>query len=62
MIAVWLRGLILSVQYIYPLIMAVQLLRKRQTDDSKEQITRLFTYFMIQAIVNLLEYHFCTYL
>lgn len=63
MIAVWLRGLILAVQYVYPLIMALQIVRKQQiTSENKEQITRLFIYFMIQAVWNLCEYNFSLWL
>jgi hypothetical protein len=62
MIGVWLLGLVLSVQYIYPLLMAISIIRKNQIQEQKEEITRLFIFFMIQAVWNLFEFYLNPYL
>jgi hypothetical protein len=57
MFALWIKGLITSMQFIVPLVFAVQLLRARTTKDKEEQITRLVVYFMMQSILNGIEFH-----
>ena len=56
MFQLWIRCLFLSVQYVWPLIQAINLLRKPQ--DKEEPLTKIMVYFMIQAIVCFFEYYF----
>lgn len=58
----WITGLILSLQYIIPLIQAIQLLRVKDLNEKKEGVTKIIVYFMIQAFVILLEQTFYLYL
>lgn len=51
----WIGGLILSFQYIIPLLDAIDVLRSKKIEGNEEKITKLFIYFMIMAFISLLE-------
>ena len=57
MFNLWIKGLITSMQYLVPLVFAVNLLRAKSVKDKQEEITRLVTYFMVQSILNEVEYY-----
>lgn len=44
-------------QYLVPLISAIILVRAKTTRDRQEEITRLVTYFMVQSVLNEIEYY-----
>ena len=48
----WIAGLILSFQYIIPLISAIQILREKKVVGNEERITKIFVYFMIMAAIS----------
>ena len=54
-IPVWIGGLILSFQYIIPLIDAIQILRHKKLEGNEEKVTKIFVYFMIMAIISFFE-------
>lgn len=51
----WIAGLILSFQYIIPLISAIQILREKKVVGNEERITKIFVYFMIMAAISFAE-------
>lgn len=57
MFNLWIKGLITSMQYLVPLVLAINLLRAKSVKDKQEEITRLVTYFMVQSILNEIEYY-----
>jgi hypothetical protein len=57
MFNLWIIGLITSMQYLVPLISAIILVRAKTTRDRQEEITRLVTYFMVQSVLNEIEYY-----
>jgi len=58
----WIMGLVLSLQYIIPLIQAVQLVRVKDLKEKKEGVTKILVYFMLQAVVTFFEYNLYLYL
>lgn len=58
MFALWIRCLMLTVQFVLPLIAAINILRKKTVKGNEEDITRLMTYFMVQAVICWVEYQF----
>ena len=56
MFNLWIRGLILSMQYLVPLVSAIIILRARNTKERHDEITKVVVYFMIQSILNEVEY------
>jgi hypothetical protein len=54
----WIAGLILSFQYIIPLIDAIQILREKKVEGNEERITKIFVYFMIMAAISYVEQTF----
>lgn len=58
MFALWIRCLMLTVQFVLPLISAINILRKKTVKGNEEDITRLMTYFMVQAVICWAEYQF----
>jgi hypothetical protein len=57
MFNLWIKGLITSMQYLVPLVFAINLVRAKSVKDKQEEITRLVTYFMVQSILNEIEYY-----
>ena len=55
-------GLVLSMQYIVPLIQGINLLRVKDIKDKKEGLTRIMVYFMLQAVITFFEYNLYLYL
>jgi hypothetical protein len=51
----WIGGLILSFQFIIPLIDAIQILRQKKLEGNEEKVTKIFVYFMIMAVISYLE-------
>jgi hypothetical protein len=51
----WIAGLILSFQYIIPLIDAIQILRQKKVEGNEEKITKIFVYFIIMAAISFAE-------
>jgi hypothetical protein len=51
----WIGGLILSFQYIIPLIDAIQILRTKQIEGNEDRVTKILVYFMIMAVISFLE-------
>ncbi len=58
----WIMGLVLSMQYIVPLIQGINLLRVKDIKDKKEGLTRIMVYFMLQAVITFFEYNLYLYL
>ena len=58
----WIMGLVLSMQYIVPLIQGINLLRVKDIKDKKEGLTRIMVYFMLQAVFTFFEYNLYLYL
>jgi hypothetical protein len=54
----WIAGLILSFQYIIPLIDAIQILREKKIEGNEQRITKIFVYFMIMAAISFVEHTF----
>lgn len=43
-------------QYLVPLVSAIIILRARNTKERHDEITKVVVYFMIQSILNEVEY------